>query len=192
MDMNKNVEMNTAIVSANNTLSTTVQQPAAPAPADTEMIETTFTDDKEQAPAAAPADEKKQEEKKKHRKVEHCRVDFAKNAIVITRDFARRASIVGTPEFKRLSELCNAYPSLTVITRTARKGASKNSTKGLTMAFMENYITHRCPDDVELYKSQVEISKTFKSPYMYLRKWFVEHYSDWAKYVLVPDQKAEA
>ena len=128
---------------------------------------------------------------KKHRKVEHCRVDFAKNAIVITRDFARRASIVGTPEFKRLSELCSAYPSLTIITRTARKGASKNSTKGLTMAFMENFFTYRRPDDVEFYKSQVEISKTFKSPYMYLRKWFVEHYSDWAKYVLVPDQKAE-
>ena len=129
---------------------------------------------------------------KKHRKVEHCRVDFAKNAIVITRDFARRASIVGTPEFKRLSELCNAYPSLTVITRTARKGASKNSTKGLTMAFMENYITHRCPDDKKLYKRQVEVSKAFKSPYMYLRKWFVGRYSDWAKYVLVSDQEAEA
>ena len=128
---------------------------------------------------------------KKHRKVEHCRVDFAKNAIVITRDFARRASIVGTPEFKRLSELCNAYPSLTVITRTARKGASKISTKGLTMEFMENYITHRCPDDKKLYNRQVEVSKAFKSPYMYLRKWFVGSYSDWAKYVVVSVQEAE-
>ena len=129
---------------------------------------------------------------KKHRKVEHCRVDFAKNAIVITRDFARRASIVGTPEFKRLSELCNAYPSLTVITRTARKGASKISTKGLTMAFMENFITHRYPVDVELYQRQAEVSKTFKSPYMYLRKWFVERYPEWAKYVVVSGQEAEA
>lgn len=129
---------------------------------------------------------------KKHRKVEHCRVDFAKNAIVITRDFARRASIVGTPEFKRLSELCNAYPSLTVITRTARKGASKISTKGLTMEFMENFITYRRPNDLELYKRQKEVSKAFKSPYMYLRKWFVGRYSDWAKYVLVSDQEAEA
>ena len=128
---------------------------------------------------------------KKHRKVEHCRVDFAKNAIVITKDFARRASIVGTPEFKRLSELCNAYPSLTVITRTARKGASKNSTKGLTMAFMKNFITHRRPADMKLYEHQVEVSKAFKSPYMYLRKWFVGSYSDWAKYVVVSVQKAE-
>ena len=129
---------------------------------------------------------------KKHRKVEHCRVDFAKNAIVITRDFARRASIVGTPEFKRLSELCSAYPCLTVITRTARKGASKTSTKGLTMAFMENFITHRYPDDVKLYQNQVGVAKTFKSPYMYLRKWFVERYPEWAKYVVVSGREAEA
>ena len=62
MDMNKNVEMNTAIVSANNTLSTAVQQPAAPAPTDTEIIETNFV---EQAPAAVSATEKKQDEKPK-------------------------------------------------------------------------------------------------------------------------------
>ena len=101
---------------------------------------------------------------KKHRKVEHCRVDFAKNAIVITKDFARRASIVGSPEFKRLRELCNAYPYLTVIARTAKKGATKASAKGLTVAFMANFITHRYPDDVKLYQNQVGVSKTFKSP----------------------------
>lgn len=75
--MDKNFELNsTAIVPTNSTLSTAVQQPAAPAPAESEMIETTFTDDKEQAPAAAPADEKKKP--KKHRNVEHCKVDFDK------------------------------------------------------------------------------------------------------------------
>ena len=56
--MDKNFELNTtAIVAANSTLSTAVQQPAAPAPADAEMIETTFVAEKEQA----PVDEKKEE-----------------------------------------------------------------------------------------------------------------------------------
>lgn len=129
---------------------------------------------------------------KKHRKVEHCKVDFAEKSIVITKDFARRASIVGTPEFKRLSELCNAYPYLTVIARTAKKGAAKASAKGLTVAFMANFITHRYPDDVKLYQNQVGVSKTFKSPYMYLRKWFVERYPDWAEYKVLSGQEAEA
>ena len=128
----------------------------------------------------------------KHRKVEHCKVDFAKKSIVITKDFARRASIVGSPEFKRLRELCNAYPYLTVIARTAKKGATKASAKGLTVAFMANFITHRYPDDVKLYQNQVGVSKTFKSPYMYLRKWFVERYPEWAKYVVVSGREAEA
>lgn len=86
MDMNKNVEMNTAIVSANNTLSTAVQQPAAPAPTDTEMIETTFVE-QEQAPAAAPADEKKKDEEKKTKKrrtAKHCVPDHDSKTLVVT------------------------------------------------------------------------------------------------------------
>ena len=53
MSMNSSfaaAQANTALVPANNELSTAVQKPAALAPADTEMIETTFADEKEQAP----------------------------------------------------------------------------------------------------------------------------------------------
>lgn len=45
---------------------------------------------------------------------------------------------------------------------------------------------------VEAFDLVLKISKNESSPYMYLRKWFVEHYSDWAKYVLVSGQEAEA
>lgn len=181
--MMKNVEMNTAaqettaIVAANNTLTTAVQQPAAPAPADTEIIETTFTDEKEQAPAAAPADEKKP---KKHRNVEHCKVDFDKKAIIITKEFAKKASIIDTPEFNRLSDLCRAYPHLKVITRTAKKSTTRPSMKGLTKDFMEKHIKTLHNADWNLYLRQQAISEAFKCPYMYMRKWFTERYPNWA------------
>ena len=174
--------MNTAIVSANNTLSTVIQQPAAPAPADTEMIETTFTDDKEQAPAAAPADEKKKP--KKHRNVEHCKVDFDKKVIIITKEFAKRASIIDTPEFNRLSDLCRAYPHLKVITRTAKKSTTRPSMKGLTKDFMEKHIKTLHNADWSLYERQKEISEAFKCPHMYMRKWFTKRYPAWSEYVV--------
>lgn len=186
--MDKNFELNTtAIVAANSTLSTAVQQPAAPAPTDTEIIETTFTDEKEQAPAAAPADEKKQDEEKKtkkHRNVEHCKVDFDKRVIIITKEFAKRASIIDTPEFNRLSDLCRGYPNFKVITRTAKKSTTRPSMKGLTKDFMEKHIKTLHNADWNLYLRQKEISEAFKCPHMYMRKWFTKRYPAWSEYVV--------
>lgn len=200
MDKIKNVELNTAaqettaIVAANNTLSTTVQQPAAPSPADTDApIETTFVE-KAQTPAAAPADEKKQEEgkKKKTRKVERCKVDIKKNAIVVTKEFAKRANVIGSAEFNRLSDLCRAYPNFKVIARTATSSTTRPSMKGLTKEFMEKHIQTLHNADWALYLRQQQISEAFKSPYMYIRKWFVERYPNWTEYVVQPDAAANA
>lgn len=175
--------MNTAaIVPANNTFSTAVQQPAVPAPADTEIIETNFV---EQAPAAVSATEKKQDEKpKKHRNVEHCKVDFDKKVIIITKEFAKRASIIDTPEFNRLSDLCRGYPNFKVITRTAKKSTTRPSMKGLTKEFMEKHIKKLHSADWAIYQRQQQISEAFKCPYMYMRKWFIERYPNWSEYVI--------
>ena len=68
MDMIKNVELNSAaqetnaLVPSDNALTTAVQKPAAPAPADTETpLETTFVEKKEQT-STAPAEKKQDNE----------------------------------------------------------------------------------------------------------------------------------
>ena len=128
MDMIKNYELDTAaqetnaLVPANNALVASAQQTSAP------------------TIVLAP-------EKKKHRNVEHCKVDFQKKKIILTKEFAKQASIVNTPEFNRLSELCQAYPQLKVITRKAKKSTTRPSMKGLTKDFMENHIAIRYPND---------------------------------------------
>lgn len=129
---------------------------------------------------------------KKSRKVEHCQVDFAKKAIIITKDFGRRASVIGSPEFKRLSELCNAYPHLEIITRTAKRNTSHSSVKGLTRDFMEKYVTTLYPDDREIYELQLKTSEAFRSPYMYMRNWFTKRYPEWAQYKVPSEQKEGA
>ena len=126
------------------------------------------------------------------RNVAHCKVDFAKETIVITKDFAKRANVVGSPEFDCLAELMRAYPRYKVAARSAKKNPSRASVKGLTNAFMETHIRAIHPADVELYQRQLEVSKAFKCPHMYMRKWFIARYPNWADYIVQNDNDADA
>lgn len=127
-----------------------------------------------------------------HRNIAHCKVDFPKEAIVITKDFTKCASIVGTPEFDCLAELMRAYPRYKVVARSAKKSPSRASGKGLTNTFMEKHIRTIHPFDEELYQHQLEVSKAFKCPHMYMRKWFIARYPNWADYIIQNDNAANA
>lgn len=126
------------------------------------------------------------------RNVSPYKVDYAKETIIITKDFAKRANVVGSPEFDCLAELLRAYPRFKVTARTARKCPARPSVKGLTNAFMETHIRTIHPLDVELYQHQLEVSKAFKCPHMYMRKWFIARYPNWADYIVQNDNAANA
>lgn len=126
------------------------------------------------------------------RNVSPYKVDYAKETIVITKDFAKRASIVGSPEFDCLAELLRAYPRYKVAARTAKKCPSRPSVNGLTNVFMETHIRTIHPLDVKLYQRQLEVSKAFKCPHMYMRKWFIARYPNWADYIVQNDNAANA
>lgn len=186
--MNKNVELNavaqenTALAAVNNALSTAVQKPAARVPADTEApIETSFVDNKEQAPAQPSASEEKKEEKKtkKKRNVEHCKLVHEDDCIIITKDFAKRANNPSSPEFKKLAMLRREFPTYSVVARTAESSSTRPSMKGLTEKFMEKHIQTLYPNDMAEYNRQKEISKALKCSHMYMRNWFDKKYPDW-------------
>ena len=176
--MDKNFELNsTAIVAANNTLSTAVQQPAAPAPADAEMIETTFVAEKEQAPAAAPADEKKEEKAKpkKHRKTNHCQENHKDRQLIVT----KKTSIPGTDAFNELMDKRKLYPDYTIVYRTARKSENRSITNGLTVKNMRKYIEIKHPDDtarLDIFDTQKKLSELYSSSITYMRRWFRANY----------------
>ena len=170
----------------NNTTSTTAQENTAIVATNNAIVPVSQpTIQKTEPIVLAP-------EKKKHRNVEHCKVDFQKKKIILTKEFAKQASIINTPEFNRLSELCQAYPHLKVITRKAKKSTTRPSMKGLTKDFMETHIAILHPNDWTLYQRQLANSKAFKSPYMYMRKWFIERYPNWTDYVIQSDAAANA
>ena len=178
--MIKNYELNTtaqetnALVSSNNALSTTVQKPAAPAPDDTEMIETTFVAEKEQAPAQPSTSEEKKEETKtktkKTRNTNHCREDHEHKQLIVTKETSKP----GTAAFIELMEKRKLYPDYTITYRTANS-SDRLSVKDLTAEKMEKFIELNYPTDkkrMEEFNLQKQLSELYPVPITYLRNWF--------------------
>lgn len=170
---------NTALVVANNTVSTAVQKPAAPAPADTEApIETNFVE-KEQASAQSSASEDKKEETKtkpkKHRKTNHCQENHKDKQLIVT----KKTTIPGSDAFNELMEKRKLYPDYTIVYRTARKSEDRSITNGLTVENMRKYIEIKHPNDVarlNTFDTQKKLSALYSSPITYMRRWFRANY----------------
>lgn len=61
----------------------------------------------------------------------------------ITKKFAAAASRFGSDEYMELKAARSEFPTFKVVTKTTSR-KSKDSFKGLTYDFMENYIKSRC------------------------------------------------
>ena len=67
-------------------------------------------------------------------------IDFAKNRIVMTRAFARKASDPSTKEYRELKDTMETFPTFSVEHHTIKKCSGKESYKGLNYSFMYYYI----------------------------------------------------
>ena len=67
-------------------------------------------------------------------------IDHENNKLVMTKTFAKKSTDVRSEEYKILQEVRNAYPTYAVITREIKKNSKKKSYRGLTYAYMREYI----------------------------------------------------
>lgn len=71
------------------------------------------------------------------------RIDFQNCKIVMDRAFVKNCADPRSEEYALLQSTRQDYPTFQVITRTCKKNPNKESYKGLTYEYMENYIiTH--------------------------------------------------
>lgn len=110
-------------------------------------------------------------------------IDFAKNRIVMTRAFARKASDPSTKEYRELKDTMETFPTFSVENHTIKKCASKESYKGLNYGFMIDYInTH--VDETKREKAmadleeQIFLTKCHTKRFPTVRKWFLETYPE--------------
>ena len=110
-------------------------------------------------------------------------IDFAKNRIVMTRAFARKASDPSTKEYRELKDTMETFPTFSVEHHTIKKCSGKESYKGLNYSFMYYYINtyveeskrEKAIGDLE---TQIFLTKCHSKRFPTVRKWFLETYPE--------------
>mgnify|MGYP007005745284 FL=1 len=92
-----------------------------------------------------------------------------------------------------MAALHRDYVDFDFALRSIRKAQNRPSTRGLSAATMKEYVLatggESSPEYAE-YARQESISKACPNPYMYMRRWFMARYPDWARAV-APAAEAE-
>ena len=120
------------------------------------------------------------------------RIDNADRNIVMGKVFAKRAAIYGSQEYGMLQDCRRDYPEFTVITRSIKKNPGKESYKGLTYQFMEEYIASHENADVnmaEYLELRIKV-KCHSIKYPHVKKWFLETYPDVDRFEINNDKTA--
>ena len=145
------------------------------------MIETTFTDDKVQAPAATSTPENKKEEEKKtkkRRKTRACVPDHDSKTLIVT----KATSIPGSDAFNELMQQRALFPDYRITYRTANSSESRLSVKDLSVKDMEQFIKLSTNNDEKRmaeFKLQKQLSELYRAPISYLRNWFRRNYREY-------------
>lgn len=106
--------------------------------------------------------------------------DAINTVLTITKDFARKASQLNSPEYKTMLQLRRDYPNLEIV---MREGTKKQAASGITFKQMEGFI-EQCRDAANrlaTYKRVKALSKVQRSPYKYVKEWFLNNYANYSE-----------
>ncbi len=113
------------------------------------------------------------------------KINFNNKTIVMDRTFAKKSRDTRSDEYLHLQTVRKDYPDYRVITRTIKRNPDKETYKGLTYAFMENYIlNHGNDDEVKEALSEYRELRTIAKchgrgkGYPVIKQWFLERYEE--------------
>ena len=126
-------------------------------------------------------------------------VDFLNNRIVMTRDFAKRASDVRSEEYEMLQKARRDYPSFSVEVRTIKRNPTKKTYKNLTYDYMSKYIVMHGTREEQLANMK-EFSElkligechTNAKAYATIKSWFLDKFPEIAKFGMVDLETQQA
>lgn len=110
------------------------------------------------------------------------KVNHETTTISCSQLFLKKASKVGTPEYKALLKARHDFPDYTIEANEPKKAVAKMSTKGLTRDFIELYIKRHFGEDSQQYtdyQGMKNLCNDTKNSYMAMRKWFTTTYPNW-------------
>ncbi len=116
-------------------------------------------------------------------------INFEKNQIVMTRQFAKKCADTNSTEYAHLQSVRRDYPTYAVTTRQIKKNDNKKVYKGLTYDYMRDYIILHTAPEAELeavaeFEELILISKCQQQSLRYptIKKWFLRKYPEVAKF----------
>ena len=123
------------------------------------------------------------------------KINHENRTLVMDRTFAKAASFVGSNEYNLLQDARRDYPSYQVTLRSIKKKEDKESYRGLTYQYMENYIrshANAAPNMAE-FQQQILLSKCHSIRYANIKKWFLAMYPEVAQFGVteIPESKVE-
>ncbi len=106
------------------------------------------------------------------------RINHETREIIMDRAFEKASSIVGSEEYLKLQMAMKDFSTYSVTRRHIKKCATKESYKGLTYEYMENYIlTHdNAAAIMEEYKELRVRAKCHSIRYANIKQWFLQTY----------------
>lgn len=117
------------------------------------------------------------------------KLNFATMEIIMDRTFAQLCVNTSSVEYAHLQEVRRDYPDFKVITRTIKKNPQKETYKGLTYDYMEDYILRHETEETALnvikeFNELRNISKCHKQGLRYptIKKWFLNKYPEVAEF----------
>ncbi len=100
--------------------------------------------------------------------------------LTVTADFAKKASTLGTSEYKTLLQFRNDYPNIKIVKRTTKSNVRH---AGIKFSQMEGFIA-QCRDSktrLEVFVKIKSLSKIQSSPYAYVKEWFLNNYANYSE-----------
>ena len=113
------------------------------------------------------------------------KINHENKTIVMDRTFAKFAENTRSDEYAHLQQVRRDYPDYAVTTRTIKRNPEKETYKGLTYEYMEDYILRHESEEnalaiIKEFNELRTISKCHKQGLRYptIKKWFLEKYPE--------------
>lgn len=113
------------------------------------------------------------------------KIDLNGKKIVMDRTFAKNCTNTKSDEYAHLQSVRCDYPDFTVITKTIKRNPEKETYKGLTYEYMEDYILRHESEEnalaiIKEFNELRTISKCHKQGLRYptIKRWFLEKYPE--------------
>lgn len=103
--------------------------------------------------------------------------DIFRNTLIITKAFERKASRIGSTEYRLMLDYRKAHADLKVA--YWKENARRKS--GLGYHQMEAFIALHCDKEERLarFEAMKKLAKTQRNPYHFMKKWFEETYPNY-------------